>query len=170
MPQYPTIFWKKSSKTFIKTQFHCVFRKKIINLSNWKPTRKPSLKGKVANRRFDGRVLKPSPLWRRCWAKRSGWVVNPLIKALIKRIKFNFSRMEKWDLQGTFLSQKFPAPSKISLRPHIPCASGNRLYNVYGNRYRIYGLKAMQRRFFCKVFEKINLNNKTYNFFRKTQW
>ena len=24
-------------------------------------TRKPSLKGKVANRRFDGRVLKPSP-------------------------------------------------------------------------------------------------------------
>ena len=27
-----------------------------INLSNWKPTRKPSMKGKVANRRFDGRV------------------------------------------------------------------------------------------------------------------
>ena len=27
---------------------------------------------------------------------------------------------------GTFL-KKFPAPSKISLRPHIPCASGNRL-------------------------------------------
>ena len=26
----------------------------------------------------------------------------------------------------TFL-KKFPAPSKISLRPHIPCASGNRL-------------------------------------------
>ena len=25
------------------------------------PNRKPSLKGKVANRRFDGRVLKPSP-------------------------------------------------------------------------------------------------------------
>ena len=103
-------------------------------------------------------------------SRSDGWGDRFLYKVLIKRIKFNFSRMEKWDLQGTFLSEKFPAPSKISLRPYIPCASGNRLYNVYGNRYRIYGLKVMQRRFFGKIFEKINLNNKTYNFFRKTQW
>ena len=70
--------------------------------TKYKITHKPSLKGKVANRRFDGRVLKPSPLWRRCWAKRSGWGVNPLIKVLIKRIKFNFFQMEKWDLQELF--------------------------------------------------------------------
>ena len=53
-----------------------------------------------------------------------------LYKIEIKRIKFNFSRMEKWDLQGTFLSKKFPAPSKISLRPHIPCASGNGFFKL----------------------------------------
>ena len=87
-------------------------------------------------------------------SRSDGWGDRFLYKVLIKRIKFNFSQMEKWDLQGTFLSQKFPAPSKISLRPHIPCASGNRLYNVYGNRYRIYGLKAMQRRFFWQNFWK----------------
>ena len=29
--------------------------------TKYKITHKPSLKGKVANRRFDGRVLKPSP-------------------------------------------------------------------------------------------------------------
>ena len=28
-PQLPKIFWKKFSKTFIKTQLHCVFRDKI---------------------------------------------------------------------------------------------------------------------------------------------
>ena len=67
---------------------------------------------------------------------------------------------------GTFL-KKFPAPSKISLRPHIPCASGNRLCNVYGNRYRIYVLKSMQRRFYSIKFEKTNLNNITYNFVPK---
>ena len=53
-----------------------------------------------------------------------------LYKVLIKQIKFNFFQMEKWDLQGTFLSQKFPAPSKISLRPHIPCASGNGFFRL----------------------------------------
>jgi len=55
---------------------------------------------------------------------------------------------------GTFLSKKFPAPSKISLRPHIPCACGNRLCNVFGNRYRIYVLKSMQERFYSAEFEK----------------
>ena len=68
---------------------------------------------------------------------------------------------------GTFLSKKFPAPSKISLRPHIPCASGNRLCNVYGNRYRIYVLKSMQERFYSAKFEKTNLNDITYNFVPK---
>jgi hypothetical protein len=28
---HPAIFWKKSSKTFVKTQLHCVFRGNIIN-------------------------------------------------------------------------------------------------------------------------------------------
>ena len=100
-------------------------------------------------------IDKPSPWWRRCWATgEADEGKRFLYKVLIKQIKFNFFRMEKWDLQGTFLSQKFPAPSKISLRPHIPCASGNRLYNVYGNRYRIYGLKAMQSWFFWQNFWK----------------
>ena len=62
--------------------------------------------------------------------------------------------VNQYEFAETFLSKKFPAPSKISLRPHIPCASGNRLYNVYGNRYRIYGLKAMQRRIFLAKFLK----------------
>ena len=68
---------------------------------------------------------------------------------------------------GTFLSKKFPAPSKISLRPHIPCASGNRLCNIYGNRYRIYVLKSLPERFYSAKFEKTNLNNITYNFVPK---
>ena len=67
----------------------------------------------------------------------------------------------------TFLSKKFPAPSKISLRPHIPCASGNRLCNVYSNIYRIYVLKSMQERFYSAKFEKTNLNDITYNFVPK---
>ena len=74
--------------------------------------------------------------------------------------------MEKWDIAGTFL-KKFPAPSKISLRPHIPCASGNRLCNVYSNRYRIYVLKSMQERFYSAKLEKTNLNDITYNFVPK---
>ena len=69
---------------------------------------------------------------------------------------------------GTFLSKKFPAPSKISLRPHIPCASGNRLCNVYGNRYRIYGFKNNAGDIlFDKALENQNLNNITYNFVPK---
>ena len=59
---------------------------------------------------------------------------------------------------GTFLSKKFPAPSKISLRPHIPCASGNRLCNVYGNRYRIYVLKSMPERFYSAKFLKSQIS------------
>ena len=71
---------------------------------------------------------------------------------------------------GTFLSKKFPAPSKISLRPHIPCASGNRLCNVYGNRYRIYVLKSMQERFYSAKFLKSQISIiQLIIFFRKTQ-
>ena len=71
---------------------------------------------------------------------------------------------------GTFLSKKFPAPSKISLRPHIPCASGNRLCNVYGNRYRIYVLKSMQRRFYSAKFLKSQISiTQLIILFRKTQ-
>ena len=59
---------------------------------------------------------------------------------------------------GTFLSKKFPAPSKISLRPHIPCACGNRLCNVYGNRYRIYVLKSIPDRFYSAKFLKSQIS------------
>ena len=55
------------------------------------------------------------------------------------RIKFNFLQNDKVGFAETFLSKKFPAPSKISLRPHIPCASGNKPYKVFGNGYRTYG-------------------------------
>ena len=80
---------------------------------------------------------------RRCWAKRNG------LNLIFSRWKVGFT--------GTFLSKKFPAPSKISLRPHIPCACGNRLCNVYGNRYMIYVLKSTQKRFYQTKFEKIKI-------------
>ena len=76
--------------------------------------------------------------------------------------------MEKWDLQGTFLSQKFPAPSKISLRPHIPCACGNRLLQclrqqIQDLRFKINAIEIL----FDKSLENQNLNNITYNFVPK---
>ena len=132
-PNTPPVFEKTGQKLLVKYRDHChgIFRLNI--------------KLPLISLLLGEKVLS---------CRRSGWGERFLYKVLIKRIKFNFSRMEKCDLQETFLSQKFPAPSKISLRPHIPCASGNRLYNVYGNRYRIYGLKAMQRRFFWQNFWK----------------
>ena len=70
---------------------------------------------------------------------------------------------------GTFL-KKFPAPSKISLRPHIPCASGNRLMQCLGKqiqdlRFKINAIKIL----FDKVLENQNINNITYNFLSKMQ-
>ena len=41
------------------------------------------------------------------------------------------------------------------------------LCNVYGNRYRIYGLKSMPEKFYSAKFEKRNLNTITYNFLSK---
>ena len=91
-------------------------------------------------------VLKSSPLWRRCHAVTDeGNFV--LYKVEIKRFKLNFS-----------LIKKIPAPSKISLRPHIPCAYGNRFCNVYGNRYRIYVLKSMPERFYSAKFLKSQIS------------
>ena len=68
----------------------------------------------------------------------------------------------------TFLSKKFPAPSKISLRPHIPCASGNRLLQylwqqIQDLRFKINAIEIL----FDKVLENQNLNNVTYNFVPK---
>ena len=70
---------------------------------------------------------------------------------------------------GTFL-KKFPAPSKISLRPHIPCASGNRLLQsfwqqIHDLRFKINAIEIL----FDKVLENQNLNNITYNFLSKMQ-
>ena len=72
---------------------------------------------------------------------------------------------------GTFLSKKFPAPSKISLRPHIPCASGNRLLQSFWQqiqdlRFKINAIEIL----FDKVLENQNLNNITYNSLSKMQW
>ena len=69
---------------------------------------------------------------------------------------------------GTFLSKKFPAPSKISLRPHIPCASGNRLLQylwqqIQDLRFKINAIEIL----FDKVLENQNLNDITYNFVPK---
>ena len=69
---------------------------------------------------------------------------------------------------GTFLSKKFPAPSKISLRPHIPCASGNRLMQclrqqIHDLRFKINAKDIL----FDKVLENQNLNNIAYNFVPK---
>ena len=66
---------------------------------------------------------------------------------------------------GTFL-KKFPAPSKIFLRPHIPCASGNRLLQclrqqIQDLRFKINAIEIL----FDKVLENQNLNNITYNFY-----
>ena len=68
----------------------------------------------------------------------------------------------------TFLSKKFPAPSKISLRPHIPCASGNRLLQclrqqIQDLRFKINAIEIL----FDKVLENQNLNNITYKFVPK---
>ena len=68
----------------------------------------------------------------------------------------------------TFLSKKFPAPSKISLRPHIPCASGNRLLQclrqqIQDLRFKINAGEIL----FDKSLENQNLNDITYNFVPK---
>ena len=69
---------------------------------------------------------------------------------------------------GTFLSKKFPAPSKISLRPHIPCACGNRLMQCLRQQIQDLRFKINAREIlFGKIFEKPNLNNTTYNFLPK---
>ena len=68
---------------------------------------------------------------------------------------------------GTFL-KKFPAPSKISLRPHIPCASGNRLMQclrqqIQDLRFKINAGEIL----FDKSLENQNINDITYNFVPK---
>ena len=112
--------------------------------------------------RFSGQYLllfKPSPSWRRCHAVTDeGNFV--LYKVEIKRFKLNFS-----------LIKKIPAPSKISLRSHIPCASGNRLLQSFWQqiqdlRFKINAIEIL----FDKVLENQNLNNITYNFLSKMQW
>ena len=68
---------------------------------------------------------------------------------------------------GTFL-KKFPAPSKISLRPHIPCASGNRLLQSFWQQIQDLRFKINAKEIlFDKTLEKPNLNNITYNFVSK---
>ena len=69
------------------------------------------------------------------------------------------------EFAGTFLSKNFPAPSKISLRPHIPCACGNRLLQslwqqIQDLRFKINAKDIL----FDKVLENQNLNNIAYNF------
>ena len=69
---------------------------------------------------------------------------------------------------GTFLSKKFPAPSKISLRPHIPCASGNRLMQSFWQQIQDLRFKSTAGEIlFDKSLENQNLNNITYNFYPK---
>ena len=69
---------------------------------------------------------------------------------------------------GTFLSKKFSAPSKISLRPHIPCACGNRLMQCLRQQIQDLRFKINAREIlFGKIFEKPNLNNTAYNFVPK---
>ena len=69
---------------------------------------------------------------------------------------------------GTFLSKKFPAPSKISLRPHIPCASGNRLLQCLQQQIQDLRFKSTAREIlFDKSLENQNLNDITYNFVPK---
>ena len=75
--------------------------------------------------------------------------------------------MVKWDLQELF-SEKFPASSKISLRPHIPCACGNKALKglqqqIQDLRFKINAIEIL----FDKVLENQNLNNITYNFVPK---
>ena len=68
----------------------------------------------------------------------------------------------------TFLSKKFPAPSKISLRPHVPCASGNRLLQSFWQQIQDLRFKINAKEIlFDKVLENQNLNNITYNFVPK---
>ena len=68
---------------------------------------------------------------------------------------------------GTFL-KKFPAPSKISLRPHIPCACGNRLLQCLRQQIQDLRFKINAKEIlFDKVLENQNLNNITYNFVPK---
>ena len=65
---------------------------------------------------------------------------------------------------GTFLSKKFPAPSKISLRPHIPCASGNRLMQCLRQQIQDLRFKINAKEIlFDKVLENQNINNITIN-------
>ena len=68
----------------------------------------------------------------------------------------------------TFLSKKFPAPSKISLRPHIPFAFGNRLLQSFWQQIQDLRFKINAKEIlFDKVLENQNLNNITYNFVPK---
>ena len=74
-------------------------------------TRTPSLKGKVASvawrKGFKAFSLVEKVLSRR----QSGWGVNPLIKVLIKRIKFNFFQMESGICRNFFI-EKVPCTFK----------------------------------------------------------
>ena len=72
------------------------------------------------------------------------------------------------EFAGTFLSKKFPAPSKISLRPHIPCASGNRLMQSFWQQIQDLRFKINAREIlFDKSLENQNINDITYNFVPK---
>ena len=64
---------------------------------------------------------------------------------------------------GTFL-KKFPAPSKISLRPHISCAYGNRLLQslrqqIQDLRFKSNAIEILSRKTQCNcVLIKVLLN------------
>ena len=71
--------------------------------------------------------------------------------------------MEKWDLQELF--KKVPCTLKNSLRPHIPCASGNKLLQSFWQQIQDLRFKINAKDIlFDKVLENQNLNNIAYNF------
>ena len=81
----------------------------------------PSLKGKVANRRFDGRVcLLPYGEGGTAIAVADEGK-RFLYKVLIKRIKFNFSQMGKWDLQELFYRKSSLHLQKLFKTAHSMC-------------------------------------------------
>ena len=76
-----------------------------------------------------------------------------------------------WKLVCRNFFKKVPCTLKNSLRPHIPCASGNRLLQSFWQqiqdlRFKINAIEIL----FDKVLENQNLNNITYNFISKMQW
>ena len=101
-------------------------------------------------------------LWRRCWAKRSGWWVNPLIKVLIKRIKFNFFQMKKWNLQELFIEKVTCTFKNIFKTPHSMCLWGNRLMQCLRQKIQDLRFKNIAREI---LFDTMKLHfDKSFGF------